>query len=150
MKNLLLIVTALGVMLFTSCESKDMPPREDLQEKPEEKPEEKLTSLEGTYWKATVSAEGFVNVFEMVFTASTATYTHTDTRTDGDPWTFSGRYVFDADKQEFVMPNDAPQPYPLEEGFGIPEARGTIKGDVMTVLIPMTFDVYEGVELKMQ
>lgn len=79
-KSLLLIVAAVGVVFFTSCD--------------------KLPSLAGTRWVTHTGNDGEWAHYELSFTATHATYT--ETHSSNNNMIFTGTYTYDSPNVKIV------------------------------------------------
>ncbi len=89
----------------------------------------------------------------MTFTETTATFK--SEWQDGKLYEyFSGKYIYDPDKEIFVMPNKSVNEYlPANwewDTNAIPDLEGTIENGTMTFVVWQTFDVNRTVTLKKQ
>ncbi len=125
-----------------------------MSETPETQSWEKLTSLEGTTWKGIEDlGDGAAIISEMTFTDTIATFK--SEWQDGKRCShFSGKYIYNPDKETFVMPNESEQTNwdpPADWEWGtIPDLEGTIENGIMTFDEWISFDVYWTVTLKKQ
>jgi hypothetical protein len=77
MKRLLIVLAAVGIVFFTSCER-----------------DKEITSLEGTTWEHRYEYnDGSWSEIELKFTATHATYTRTNSANKKE--SFTGTYTFD-------------------------------------------------------
>jgi hypothetical protein len=140
-KALLMALTAAGMAFFFACE-KSAPGSEP------ELPDVEDKSLAGTTWKSRFEDKEEWMEEELVFTATYATYTETNSA--GNGMNFTGTYTYDP--PDVVITSNYwnfPPPIGVQEAPGDIRHEGTVDGQTMTIGI-QGYDMIGIIELKKQ
>jgi hypothetical protein len=144
-KILSVAVAAAGMALFFACENGVPTPTPEPEPDP---PVVEGKSLAGTTWKNRFEDKEDWMEEKLVFTATHATYTETNSA--GNGMSFTGTYTYDP--PEIVITSNCwnfPPPTGVQEAPGEIHHEGTVEGQTMTIGIQV-YDMVGIIELKKQ